>query len=235
MSSARHLTLDADSVVRPAHQWKCCSSEDHHEHSPVLSINNSNIPLLARKETELRESGEMVSRRDPGGLPIENIKKTQRQVLVQSIVEDRRTYFLPMTGTDNYAHIKEHHNLITSIHVRINTERAKRNILPLCRENELDELASDQAKQMATRMRKKHSDVKQLISKISDHTDAIPRRLGENICGGNTVDAVHKKMMGDPRYEADRNNIFDRRFSSFGIGVGISSKGKVYVCQIYKG
>lgn len=232
-NAERHL--DAHSIIKPTHQWKDCSNEGHHDHSPALTVHGSNIPLLAKKEAELRENGEIVSWRDADGLPDEDVKKVQRQTLVQSIVKERRTTFVPLSCSKDYDQIKTHHNLMTSTHILINEERGKRYIMPLCRERELDELASDQAKLMATGQGKEHSDVEDLISKISGFSSAPFRRIGENVCGGITIDAIYKKLMGDPRYESDRNNMFDTRFSSFGIGVAISCKGKVYICQIYKG
>ena len=91
----------------------------------MLAVHGSNIPLLTKKETELRERGEIVSQGDTDGLSIEDVKETQRQVLVQSIVKERRTDFEAMSFTKDCARIKEHHNLTTSMHILINEERGK--------------------------------------------------------------------------------------------------------------
>lgn len=234
-------SLCSDSVVCVVPKkcvWKDSSSEDHHEYCPEFTIHKTNIPLLVPMEQEMRLRGDINSfRESPDKLRFVDEKKVQRQALRRAIAKHRET-FLPLTENEDdiYAKIKEHHNLITSMFILINKERQKRNIIPLCREHELEELASDQAQRNAERRGKKHSDLNNIISKITDPSDFAPfRRIGENVCGGKDIDGIHKKMMTDPRYQADRNNIFDTRFSSFGIGVAICSNGKVYICQIYKG
>lgn len=247
---SRDLGIDSNNVA-PNYIWKSSSNDDYHAHSPVLTINSLNVPILASKESEMRNKGKIRDYKCSDRVHSfkyiydlnnslhftedEDEKDMQRQMLLQSILNDRENFIPTKRGANHHALVEEHHNLITSTHIIVNKERANRNSMPLCRENGLDELASEQAKRMATGKGKKHSDLNNLISKISDYTATPIRKLGENVCGGNSIDEIFQKMMGDPNYIAERNNMLDRRFSSFGIGIATSSKGKTYICQIFKG
>jgi len=57
---------------------------------------------------------------------------------------------------------------MANCHILINNVRADNFILPLIREKNLDEVASDHAKHMINRNKCEHSDVGHLISKITD-------------------------------------------------------------------
>jgi len=222
--STREL-LKSEANLSPTYQWKRSANEDYHSHSPVFTVHSSNVSLLIEKEAEFRKNGVIVHESKDETL-FTNFKRLQRQVLVQAIVRERASS-LPTTSWRE--------DLITSPHAHINKYRAKRNILPLIRETRLDELASKQANRIVTHAKKEHSDINNLISYIWNPNTTPFRIIGENICGGKSIDAIFKKMIIDPKYEADRNNMYDRRFSSFGVGVATNSKGKVYICQIYKG
>lgn len=236
MKPARHLNTNSFDVA-PNYQWKHSSKVEHHEHSPVYTIHNLNVSLLVTKEAQLRHNGTLVEPWRSGDVikrvHFEDEMEEQRKVLLQSIVDERGS-LLPMSKHYYHAYTNDHHNLISSSHALVNKQRAKHNVLPLCREKELDELASHQAKRMATQQGKEHSDANDLIFKLTD-SNAVPfRRIGENILKGKSIEQICRKLMYDPKYIADRNNISDRRFSSFGLGVAIS-KGKFYICQLYKG
>ena len=236
MKPTRHLDGDSTDVLSDHklcdYQWTPSTSEDHHAHSPMYSVTNSNVELLRAKETELLGSGALKSL-DSSEEIYEDEIKAQRSILLKSIVKER-VNLVPI-GKRHYALISNHHNLISSTHILINKERAARNILPLCRQKELDGVACEQAKRIATRGGKEHSNANDLISRITKIITAPIRRLGENVCGGTDMDSIYQKMMNDPKYVADRNNMFDRRFSSYGVGVAQSSKGKYYICQLYMG
>jgi len=222
------------SIVSPSYEWISASDEDHHDHSPVFAVQSLNLPLLGRKEAELRYNG-AICEGNKNEHHFNDVKKAQRQMLVRTIVNDRNT-FMPMNLCDeDYTPTIKSHHLITDIHIIINRHRMKLNILPLIREKGLDEIAFKQAKHSADKKGKKHSNLRKLILEIQDYTTAPIRRIGENICGGTSVDKIFEKIMNDPIYVADRNNIFDRRFSSFGVGVATSSSGKIYICQVFKG
>jgi len=236
MKPTRHLDGDSTDVLSDHklsdYQWTPSTSEDHHVHSPLYSVTSSNIELLRAKETELRGSGALKSL-DSSEEKYEDEIKKQKSILLRSIVKER-VNLVPI-GKRHYALISNHHNLISSTHILINKERAARGILPLCRQKELDDLACEQAKRIATQGGKEHSNVNDLISRLTKIITVPIRRIGENVCGGVDMDSIYQKMMNDPRYLADRNNMFDRRFISYGVGVAQSSKGKYYVCQLYRG
>ena len=61
------------------------------------------------------------------------------------------------------------------------------------------------------------------------------RTVGENVCKGTSVQFIQKKIMRSPKYESDKNNVLDRRFSSFGVGSAPDVDGILYICQIFKG
>lgn len=224
-SSSRELLKSESVNVSPTYQWKRSVNEDHLKHSPVFTVHNSNLALLIEKEAEFRANGVIVDE-SINETPFKDFKRLQRQVLVQSIVRERAAS-LPSTLWRE--------DLITSPHALINKYRAKRNILPLIRETRLDELASDQANRIVTQNFKEHSDINNLVSKVWNPSSTPFRIIGENICGGKCVDTILEKMVINPKYEADRNNMYDRRFSSFGVGVATSSSGKIYICQVFKG
>lgn len=128
-------------------------------------------------------------------------------------------------------------NLITSPHILVNKQRANHKIMPLFRESTLDDLASNQANYLAKKRREEHSDVNKLISNMVGSCGfAVPlRRLGENVGRGRTVESIYFRMMHDSKRVGDRNNLLDRRFSSFGVGIATDSEGDIYICQIFKG
>ena len=197
--------LNADCSFTPNYQWECSSNDDYNKHSPTYTVHNLN------RESFLRNARELLMR-DVG-------KNTCDRLFLSIVNEKRRT--LPSA------------DYITSNHVLINNTRVKYNILPLIREKELDEVASNHAKRMATQQKCKHSNMQHILSGILGSNPY--RRIGENVCSGKSVKAIHNKILNMPKYNSERNNMGDRRFSSFGVGVAISSKGRVYICQIYKG
>lgn len=116
-------------------------------------------------------------------------------------------------------------------HVLINRERVIRSIKPLCREKLLDELAANHAKKLASQEKMEHSSLKKTMRGVLASGPA--RLIGENICKGKTAQKIHEKMM--LRFPQERNNILDRRYTSFGVGSAKSSSGELYIVQIYKG
>ena len=106
-------------------------------------------------------------------------------------------------------------------------------ILPLIRKIELYQVAYDHAKHMINQRKCEHSNIENIIPKASN--PAPWQRIGENICRGKSVQAIHEEIMNNPDCIADKNNMYDRRFSSFGVGIATGFEGELYVCQIYKG
>lgn len=116
----------------------------------------------------------------------------------------------------------------SSLHVLINRTRVKLYIPPLTRLRDLDEIARERAEAMAQQGRLKHSALAEIKNKIPRPF----RRVGENVCQGESIREIHKRTM---RSKADRNNIFDRRFTTFGVASARSKDGKVFVCEVFRG
>lgn len=116
-------------------------------------------------------------------------------------------------------------------HVLINRERVKRSIQPLCREKQLDELAAKHAKKLAVLEKMEHSSLKKTMRGILENGPA--RLIGENVSRGKTALDIHDKMM--LKHPQERNNILDRRFTSFGVGSAKSASGVLYIVQMFKG
>ena len=114
-------------------------------------------------------------------------------MLLQTITNDTKAIFPSMNDMGDYDSTKKHHSLLVCPHVLVHIEPSKRTIIPLRRENDLDELASKHVKQIAAGRGKKHSNVNDLISRILDHTRSPLRRLGENIVGGNSIEKSSKR------------------------------------------
>lgn len=146
-----------------------------------------------------------------------------------------------------------------SHHVMINTERVQRNIHPLIREQALDEVAQQHAKYMALKESVEHSAVAETASKIIIRTGYC-RMIGENVYCTAADAAVASTMITNTRIAkpakrrrrknkptqeaykkqfatsiADRKNILNDRFETFGVGTAQSESGKIYICQIFRG
>jgi len=200
-------------------EWSRSSNDDNNKHMPTYTIHNLNSKLFDRAAEEYNRSANSELR--DGTDEEEKVDQGQweRTILI-SVVKKKRK-FLPSTI------------YMANFHILINNERANNLILPLIREKILDEVASDHAKHMMNRKKCEHSDIGHLKSKI---TDLAPwQRIGENVCCGKSIQAIHDNIISNPDRIADKNNMRDRRFSSFGVGIATSSKGEVYVCQIFKG
>ena len=203
--ATRNLNAEFCSII-PECQWKCSSNDDYNKHSPKYTVHDLNKDFFLR-----------------------SLKK----LMIRSVGNDDFDDSLFLSVVNEKKRSLPSQPYITSNHVLINNTRVMYNILPLIREKELDKVASNHAKWMATQRRCKHSNMQHTLSEILQSTPC--RRIGENVCSGKSVKDIHNKILNMPRYKADRNNMGDRRFSSFGVGVATSSKGRVYICQIYKG
>jgi len=197
-------------------EWQRSTYNDLIDFSPIYSANNLTTTLLQTKKHGFSREGMKVANR-------KNEDEDEEKLAFIKIVRERQKA-LPLNLNDGY---------FANSHNFVNRERVKRNILPLYRVRHLDELASEQAKIMAGQQSRDHSDLDTLISNIIKPGPC--RRVGENVCRGKSIQLVHKKMMSSLKYATDKNNILDRRYSSFGIGVAPDINGIFYVCQIYKG
>lgn len=200
------------------YEWSCSLNDDSKERIPTYTMHILNSDCFRRNAEECNEGETSES---CSGAAEEKVNQGEWETdLLLSVLKEKKKSLPNGTFSVNN-------------HILINNERVKFYILPLIREKELDKAASDHAKHMAAIKHCAHSDIKHLLSKISD---LIPgQRIGENISCGKSVQAIHDKIIKNPNYIADKNNMYDRRFSSFGIGTATSIEGEVYICQIYKG
>jgi uncharacterized protein YkwD len=199
-------------------EWRRSRYSDMKDFSPAYAANNLTTTLIRIKKhgSRRKSTPKQMTKRE-----IEEEEEKDEKLALTNIVSDRRKA-LPI----NMNYLATSHNLI-------NTERVRRNILPLHRNQELDELATIQAKLMAAQQSRMHSCLDTVLSKILESGPC--RTVGENICRGTSIKFIHKKIMHSPKYESDKNNILDRRFSLFGVGIGSDVDGVLYICQIFKG
>jgi len=126
-------------------------------------------------------------------------------------------------------HLPTDSDYICSNHVKVNTERIDKLIQPLVRLKVLDEIAKEHAAAMAQGGELRHMDPDDIARGINRPSN----RLGENVARGGTVHEIHEFMM--TKSLADKNNVLDRRFTSFGIGTFRGADGFVYLCQVFRG
>jgi len=199
------------------HKWQNSSNHNHNEYSPIYTNSRLNAMLLYNfKNDDGNEELHMSLSELYGNSRIiaDDDERFERIIRQRSRSLRNLGYY-------------------ASNHLYVNRERLQRKILPLHRCHELDELATEQAKKMAKSQCRMHSDVNDLMTKLSLKSPC--RRLGENLCRGSSVEFMHKKMTRSPKYNSEMNNMLDRRFSKLGVGVATSDNGELYMCQIYKG
>lgn len=233
---SRELPVSESTIAEQRYKWKIKRSYDHPERGPLLSNHKSTVSLLETEKLQFMENGRIV---DVSGkvLHFGDLQRMQQRNMIRSVLEEKSSFLptRPSRAREDYNKINLHHNLISSPHALINKYRAKRNLLPLIRESKLDELATEQAKRIATRSCKEHSNVNNIVTEIWNPSAPPFRMIGENVGGGKSIVEIIEKMVNDPKYEADRNNLYEPTYSFFGVGIATNSKGKLYSCQIYKG
>lgn len=207
--ATKNLTIEQNKITEKI-EWKCSADGEHNRYSPVCVIHNANAEPFTRHASKCDER-----RRNSGSRKRGSIDKMVLLNVVNEKLQD-----LPKKS------------IITSNHVLINNTRVQHGVLPLIRDNELDEVASEHAKRMAFEQKCEHSNLKDMILKKLGSTPW--RRIGENICYGKSLGDIHTNILNNPAYIAEKNNMVDRRFSTFGVGVATCPEGEVYVCQIYK-
>ena len=126
--------------------------------------------------------------------------------------------------------LPRNNSYIIGNHVMINNERTKLAIAPLKRILALDEIAREQAKEMANITTLFHSDPEELCRILGG--DDLGHRIGENVAKGTDLRSIHSRMMQDSL--SDRNNFLDRRYTSMGVGTARGSDGTLYLCQIFR-
>jgi len=200
------------------YEWIRSSNDDHNNHMPTYTIHKLNKESFKRVAEAYNKSTKSALRE--GAVKKKVDRREWERALLLSVVKEKRKS-LPSSF------------YVANCHILINNERANHFILPLIREKELDKVASRHARHMIDMNTCEHSDIKHLISTFSNLSPW--RRIGENVCCGKSIQAIHNEIIKNPDCIADKNNMYDRRFSSFGVGIATSSEGVVYICQIYKG
>uniref|UniRef100_A0A7S3QFV4 SCP domain-containing protein n=1 Tax=Chaetoceros debilis TaxID=122233 RepID=A0A7S3QFV4_9STRA len=132
-----------------------------------------------------------------------------------------------------------------SHHVMINKERVSRSIEPLIRNQLLDEIALKHAEYMASFDRVQHSRASTTMLDIKRFGNGIAKKIvGENVLSSD-VDLkgpLGKSHATKKAYDrqfatsiADRKNILNSEFHTFGVGTSQSDSGIIYICQIFCG
>lgn len=124
-----------------------------------------------------------------------------------------------------------------SNHVLINKERIKRDIMPLKRDQALDEIALSHAKEMAKKENLFHSNADATITETWKKSGPC-RLIGENVTKqGKGTKYLTRRAMAVlfANSGSDRKNILDPRFQYLGIGTQMSDNGTLYICQLFKG
>jgi hypothetical protein len=128
--------------------------------------------------------------------------------------------------------LPRHSGSFCSLHVMINAERVKRQVAPLQRMPYLDELARQQAKDMALKESLQHADLQQWQVSLSFDMMLQGSRVGSNVAAcqdGN----LHRLFQNQMKCTGDCNNVLDRRYTYMGVGTCKGSDGKLYVCQVF--
>ena len=124
-----------------------------------------------------------------------------------------------------------------SNHVLINKERVKRDVMPLKRDQALDEIALSHAKAMAEQENLFHSNADVTITETWKKSGPC-RLIGENVTKqGKGTKYLTRRAMAVlfANSGSDRKNILDPRFQYLGIGTQMSVNGTLYICQLFKG
>jgi uncharacterized protein YkwD len=208
MASDSQKTIDTDTTS--------LSSESNHKQTTIpireAYLNDTWLPSTS----EDHNKGVPVVIRRP---QYDAYNETDDKVLLKKIICDAKK--LPQ-NSGKYA----------SNHIMINAERTNRMVPPLRRERALDSIARDHAQRMADSNKVFHMDgPMELYAKILEH-DMSFNRLGVNIARGNSIEEIHKFMMAAL---AERNNILDKRFTTFGVGTARTDNGYIYLVHVFGG
>jgi len=220
-NSTKKLNTESDGIV-VNYQWKCSSNHDHDKYIPMCMIHSLNEETFERHADKLKEGEKAIL--DNGAAKTKRRNAITEKRLLFSVIHEK-TQHLPIIPSNSDM-------CIASNHVLINNTRAEKCVLPLIRENELDKIATVHAKKMAIRQTCELSNLEHIVKVLGP---SPWRTIGENVCRGATLVDVHNKILNNSECSMEKSNITDRRFTAFGVGVATSSKGEVYICQLYKG
>ena len=105
----------------------------------------------------------------------------------------------------------------------LNDERARAGVGRLAVDDQAAKKAQQWAVKLAAEQRLSHSNVSAGIS-------GNWQSLGENIAAANSVDELHRVLMGSSGHRA---RLLDSRFTHVGIGIARGADGKLYTAQVF--
>lgn len=220
-------TLSLNSGDSLPNNWNSSGSEEHHE----------GAPLVARKA--IAEDEQHTTNAIPG------LELGDEELLGRIMLKSRK---LPQS--DGY--YASNHVMINNERVKRQVSYMKQNtwswqracdisiatnydllyctvqIPPLKRMRDLDAIAREQAKLMASSQELFHAEPMAIQEQLGRECG---RRIGENCSKGSNLYTIHASMM---QSLADKNNILDRRFTGMGIGTSKADDGTLYLCQIFR-
>lgn len=125
-----------------------------------------------------------------------------------------------------------------SNHIMVNHARTKRNIPTLRRERYMDQIAREHAELLAKEKQifliDNPLELRNRLIEMDRETNELPvfERVGMNVGRGKDIAEVQRFMMAAL---AERNNIYDKRFFSMGMGTYTADNGVLYMCQVFGG
>ena len=213
----------AEELGLTTYQWQCSSKANHNEFRPPYASTDANTKLI---------QDELKSEKERKAAQMNNLPHKQENEEEEVVNMEKFCKIVAMKMSKTHPRSDSR---IVSNHIIVNRIRLANKTLPLHRVGALDDIALEHAKLMESQGHCYHSDANSLIA---TYFSSMPfRRIGENVCCGKSLEWIEDEMMQNPDLKGYRNNILDRRFSSFGVGVAISTKGQgtLYICQIFVG
>jgi Cysteine-rich secretory protein family len=134
----------------------------------------------------------------------------------------------PMLSTRGSRNLPTSSWYYSSNHIMVNNERRRNNVHPLTRKSSLDETARWHAENMAAANYLHHAVPDELQRQVGRPC----RIIGVNVYRGESVRAIHNKMMESP---SDVRNMLDLRYVQFGMGTARGPEGDLFLCQVFIG
>ena len=155
-------------------------------------------------------------------------EKTTKKVVLATTKPDSDELGYPVLSTKGSKNLPASSWYFSCNHIMVNNERRKNKVHPLTRKSELDASARWHAENMAAENRLHHAAPAELQASI-----ARPCRIiGVNVFRGESVRAIHNKMMESP---SDVRNMLDLRYVQFGMATARGPEGDLFLCQIFIG
>ena len=117
-------------------------------------------------------------------------------------------------------------NLVNDVRIRSSSS-----LKLLARRSDLDVLAEEHARRMASNQAVKHSKLDKVLDGIQSQQHKY-EQLGENVGRGRTLLRANERMMEEA---SNVWNILDSRYTEMGMATAKGKDGKVYICQLFRG